>query len=71
MVVPILSVHPVPQPRQQRLERGVGEREAATTATGGLRCESRQQDEDAHLHEHDGALSVRPRARATRGRGCR
>ena len=55
VVVAILSVHPVPQPRQQRLERGVGEREATSTVTGGLRGEHRQQDEDAHLHEHDGA----------------
>ena len=55
MVVPILAVHRVPQPRQQRLERGVGEREATSAAAGRLGSEHRQQDEDAHLHEHDGA----------------
>ena len=54
MVVTILSTDRVPQPRQQGLERGVGERKATATLTGGLRGVHGEDDEHAHLYEHDG-----------------
>jgi hypothetical protein len=57
MFLAVLAVHRVPPPRQQCLERGVGEGEAASTASSSLTREHREEGEHPHLDEHDGASS--------------